>query len=52
MSIIDSFNRASGKRKKDFIIVYFKKLLLDFIVNNNIFFRAVIRLVLKNYLNI
>jgi hypothetical protein len=41
MSIVDSFNRASSERKEGFIIIYFKRLLLDFIVNNNIFFRTV-----------
>jgi hypothetical protein len=41
MSIVDSFNRASGEREEGFTIVHFKRLLLDFIVNNNISFRAV-----------
>jgi len=41
MSIIDSFNRQLEK-EESFNINYFKRLLLDFIVNNNISFRAII----------
>ena len=42
MSITKSFNKATSKTSKGFTIVYFKRLLLDFIVNNNISFRAII----------
>jgi hypothetical protein len=38
MSIIKSFNKATSQTSKGFILVYFKRLLLDFIVNNNNFF--------------
>jgi hypothetical protein len=50
MNIINSFNRVSGERKESFIIVYFKRLLLDFIINNNIFFRTVTTLSFKKLL--
>jgi len=42
MSITQSFNKATSQTDGGFTIVYFKRLLLDFIVNNNISFRAVI----------
>jgi len=42
MSITKSFNKATSQTSKGFTIVYFKRLLLDFIVNNNISFRAII----------
>jgi len=54
MSIIDSFNKQSGEREEGFTIIHFKRLLLDFIVNNNISFRAVTTLSFKKlikYLN-
>src|ERR1700693_973772 len=54
-SIINNlFNKQSGQREESFTINHFKKLLLSFIINNNISFRAVntpsFKLLLK-YLN-
>jgi Zn-dependent M16 (insulinase) family peptidase len=42
MSITESFSKATSKTSESFTIVYFKRLLLDFIVNNNISFRVII----------
>jgi Zn-dependent M16 (insulinase) family peptidase len=42
MSITESFSKATSQTSKSFIIVYFKRLLLDFIINNNISFRVII----------
>ena len=48
------FNRQSGQREETFTINHFKRLLLSFIINNNISFRAIttpsFKLLLK-YLN-
>ena len=41
MSITELFSKATSQTSGGFIIVYFKRLLLDFIVNNNISFRAI-----------
>jgi Zn-dependent M16 (insulinase) family peptidase len=41
MSITESFNKQPGEKEEGFTITYFKRLLLDFIVNNNISFRVV-----------
>jgi hypothetical protein len=49
MSIIDSFNRQLEK-EESFNINYFKRLLLDFIVNNNISFRAITTLSFKKFI--
>jgi hypothetical protein len=35
------FNKHIRQREESFIINHFKRLLLNFIVNNNIFFRAI-----------
>ena len=54
MSITNSFNRQSSKREEGFTITYFKRLLLNFIINNNISFRAITTLSFKKlikYLN-
>ena len=54
MSITESFNKQPGENEEGFIITYFKRLLLDFIVNNNIYFRVVTTLSFKKliqYLN-
>jgi hypothetical protein len=50
MSIIESFNKATSQTSKGFTIIYFKRLLLDFIVNNNISFKAIITLSFKKLL--
>ena len=42
MSITKSFSKATSQTSKGFTIVHFKRLLLDFIVNNNISFRVII----------
>ena len=55
MSLPNSFNKSTGKREEGFTIVHFKRLLLDFIVNNNISFRAVTTLSFRKlltYLNL
>ena len=41
MSISESFSIATSQTDEGFTIVHFKRLLLDFIVNNNISFRAI-----------
>jgi hypothetical protein len=41
MSITELFNKATSQTNESFTIVHFKRLLLDFIVNNNISFRAI-----------
>jgi hypothetical protein len=50
MSITKLFNKATSQTSKGFIIVYFKRLLLDFIVNNNISFKAITTLSFKKLL--
>jgi hypothetical protein len=50
MSTTKSFNKATSQTSKDFTIVYFKRLLLDFIVNNNNSFRAITTLSFKKLL--
>ena len=50
MSLPNSFNKSIGKREEGFTIVYFKRLLLDLIVNNNISFRVVTTLSFKKHL--
>ena len=55
MSITESFNKLASQSNKGFTITHFKSLLLDFIVNNNISFRAIITPSFKrllNYLNL
>jgi hypothetical protein len=51
MSIISSFNKGSSNIEEAFTITHFKRLLLDFIVNNNISFRAVTTLSFRKLLN-
>jgi hypothetical protein len=41
MFITELFSKAISQTDKGFTIIHFKRLLLDFIVNNNISFRAV-----------
>jgi hypothetical protein len=41
MSITESFSKATSQTSESFTIVHFKRLLLDFIVNNNISFRVI-----------
>jgi hypothetical protein len=50
MSITKLFNKAISRNSKGFIIIYFKRSLLDFIVNNNISFKAIITLSFKKLL--
>ena len=50
MSITESFSKATNQTSKGFTIVHFKRLLLDFIVNNNISFRAITTLSFKKLL--
>jgi hypothetical protein len=40
-TITSLFNRQLGQRDESFTISHFKKLLLSFIINNNISFRAI-----------
>ena len=51
MSITESFSKATSQTSKAFTIVHFKRLLLDFIVNNNISFRAITTSSFKKLLN-
>jgi hypothetical protein len=50
MSISESFNKSFNKPDKSSNIVYFKRLLLNFIINNNISFKVVTTLSFENYL--
>ena len=50
ISIIDSFNKSTSNKDENFTIVHFKRLLLDFIVNNNISFKAITTLSFKKLL--
>ena len=48
------FNKQSGLKEESFTINHFKRLLLNFIINNNISFRAITTLSFKkliSYLN-
>jgi hypothetical protein len=47
MFITESFSKATSQTSKGFTIVHFKRLLLDFIINNNISFRAITTLSFK-----
>jgi hypothetical protein len=51
MSITSSFNKGSSNMEEAFTITHFKRLLLDFIVNNNISFRVVTTLSFRKLLN-
>ena len=46
-----AFNKQLGQREESFTINYFKRLLLSFIINNNISFRAVTTPSFKSLLN-
>ena len=50
ISITDSFNKSTSNKDENFTIVHFKRLLLDFTINNNISFRVVITLSFKKLL--
>jgi len=50
MSITESFNKQPREKEEGFTITHFKRLLLDFIINNNISFRAVITLSFKKFI--
>ena len=50
-TITSLFNRQLGQRDKSFTISYFKRLLLSFIINNNISFRAITILSFKKLLS-
>jgi len=51
MSIISSFNKGSSNTDlESFTITHFKRLLLDFIVNNNISFRVVTTRAFESFL--
>ena len=39
--IRESFNKSGNKLNNVKLIIYFKRLLLNFIINNNISFRAI-----------
>ena len=48
------FNKQSGPKEESFTINHFKRLLLNFIINNNISFQAITTLSFKkliSYLN-
>ena len=51
MTINSLFNKQSGQREEGFTITHFKKLLLNFIINNNISFRAITILSFKKLLS-
>jgi hypothetical protein len=40
MSLLESFNKGTNARDESFTIKHFKSLLLTFIINNNISFKA------------
>jgi len=49
------FNKYSNKKEEPFTIKFFRRLLLNFIISNNISFRVIITLSFKkllNYLNL
>jgi len=50
MSITKSFNKATNQTSKGFTIVHFKRLLLDFIIYNNISFKVITTLSFKKLL--
>jgi Zn-dependent M16 (insulinase) family peptidase len=50
MSITESFNKQPGEKEEGVTITYFKRLLLDFIVNNNISFRVIITPSFKKFI--
>jgi len=50
MSITESFNKQPGEKEEGFTITHFKRLLLDFIVNNNISFKVVTTLSFKKFI--
>lgn len=41
MSLPESFNKSTSDIEESFTINHFKTLLLDFVINNNISFRAI-----------
>jgi hypothetical protein len=51
MSISESFNKSFNKPDERFNIVYFKRLLLNFIVSNNISFKVITTLSFEKLLN-
>jgi hypothetical protein len=51
MSISESFSKSASQTDEGFTITHFKSLLLDFIVNNNISFRAITTPSFKKLLN-
>ena len=49
------FNKYSNKKEKPFTTKFFRRLLLNFIISNNISFQVIITLSFKkllNYLNL
>jgi len=44
ITIRESFNKSGNKPNNVELIIHFKRLLLNFIINNNISFRAIITL--------
>jgi len=50
MTITRAFNRRTSQREEGIIMNYFKKLLLSFIISNNISFYAVITPSIKKLL--
>jgi hypothetical protein len=51
MSISESFNKSFNKPDEGFNIIHFKRLLLNFIIYNNISFKVIITLSFKKLLN-
>jgi hypothetical protein len=51
MSISESFNKSFNKLDEGSNIVHFKRLLLNFIINNNISFKVVTTLSFEKLLN-
>ena len=41
ITIRESFNKSSNKPNNIKLVIHFKRLLLNFIINNNISFRAI-----------
>jgi hypothetical protein len=44
ITIRESFNKSGNKPNNIKLVIHFKRLLLNFIINNNISFRAIITL--------
>jgi hypothetical protein len=51
MNISKLFNKSFNKPDESFNIIYFKRLLLNFIINNNISFKVITILSFKKLFN-